>query len=470
MRLFNYNCQMLGDNIQIHTIGCEASMSDAYNFACTLPQDQKAIVFSTCSFIEDRSIESVMLTRILMKAYPDYKMYIIGCDVNLDKNKYDYCDNVYRNEDVAQIIKNRKILEDVRIKGVIPDCTENPIINIKVQDGCNFRCTYCIINKLRNKPYSVPYNELVRLIKEQIKTRPNYHTVVLSGTEVTSYYDEETGYHMSDVLRHLIKDIPEVKRITLSAIDPQPKEAEEIIKVVSSSDKFIKYILLGVQSGSDVILKLMKRRHNVNRVRQLHKLAKDLGVTLGWDIIIGFPGETEELFMETYNLMAELQPFTQNIFMYSDREGTEATQMNNKVPKDVQIHRDRMVHELMFKYSQENSYFNSFSEYADEAVRHEQTDVNRQRALEIMLEDETEHWLDIFDEDAVASFIKERPENTIIHIKYDMERDVESEIIIDFFKYFMRGIPLIVHVPEEFTRKYNVKDFENKFHCIIKVD
>jgi hypothetical protein len=124
----------------------------------------------------------------------------------------------------------------------------------------------------------------------------------------------------------------------------------------------------------------------------------------------------------------------------------------------------------MYKYAKNNKAFQPYAEYAEENTKYEQTGTNRQTALSILLEDENEHWLDIFNEDEVAEFIKNKPENMIFHVKYDMEKDVESEILIDFFKHFMRGIPLIVHVPQEFTVKYNVKDFENLFHCIIKVD
>ena len=472
MRLFNHNCQMLGDNIQIHSIGCEASMSDTYNFACTLPLDKKAIVFGTCSFIEDRSMESIMLTDILHRAYPDHDLYIIGCDVNNHKEVFNAFPNVYTNEEVKVRISDRKIISGIKIKG-LTDEIEDRIIMIKVQDGCQFKCSYCIINKLRNKPYSVPYKEIVNLIKEQIEMKPNYSKIVLCGTEISSYKDEETGYTIANVLRNLVQDVPEAKRITLSAVDPHPKETLEMLDIIAENkDKYIPYLLLGVQSGSDTILKAMKRRHNVEEIRAIHSKAKKLGITLGWDIIVGFPGETNKLFNETYDLMKELQPFTQNIFIYSDREGTVASTMNNKISKNVKILRDRMLHELIEEYAINNPAFKPYDEYAEEFAKYEQVKVNRQRALEIMFNefDSREMWVGILDREQVADLIKNRPENTLIHVTYDMERDVECEIIINFLKNVLRGFPLIVHAPYEFADKYNVKDFEKLFHCIVVLE
>lgn len=473
MRLFNYTPQMLGDNIQIHTIGCEASMSDAYNFACTLPKDEKAIVFNTCSFIEDRSIESQMLTRVLHKAYPDHKMYVLGCDVNLNKPKFEQDMTLCTNEDVTKQICHREILENVKVKSHLDNASlheEDPSINIKVQDGCSHRCTYCIINQLRNKPYSVPYNELVDLIKEQIKARPHYKKVVLCGTEIATYYDETTGYKLSDVLKHLIQDIPSIRRIVLTAIDPATKESEEIIKVIGSNERyFVPYILIGAQCGSDTILRAMKRRHNVERLRYIHKLAKEYGVTVGWDMIIGFPGETDELFNETVELMKELKPLTHNIFMYSDREGTPASKFPNKVPKATLLKRDTFVHNLMCQYYKE-APSKAYDEYYDSTGKDKQINFNRQEALKMLTENEDEIFLDLLNEDDVAKFIKAPPENTIVHVRYDMERDVECEIMIYFLTGYVRGVPIVLHVPREFVDRYNVKEFEEVFLCIVVVD
>ena len=458
--------QRVNGNIQVHTTGCELCVYDACKFASTLNPDEKAIVFNTCSFVEDREIENRMISRLLRKAYPDHKMYIIGCDVNYHKDYFDgIADVLMTNEEVREIIESRDI-KDV----VVNENDIDPCIYIKVQDGCSHKCTFCIINQLRSHPYSVPYDTIVKDIKAQMKEK-GCDKIALAGTELTTYYDKEKGYHLSDMIEHLIQDVPGIKRIIMNAFDPQPVETEKMIRLVGKYPKiFIPHVILAAQSGSDTILKAMGRRHNVERLRYLHKVADECGVTLGWDVIVGFPGETEELFMETYNLMKELHPFSQTLFQYSRRTGTPAASMPNQVPEEVKAERLHRIYALKYenavKYSEA---FKNYVAYTEEESTFNQSTYNKMKAIEYLLnEDGQEVYLDIFDEDAVVNFLKEPHDKTILHINFDMNRFAESGIMVNFIKQMFKGLPFVVHVPKTFNEDISL--FEKYYQCIVKVD
>ena len=260
----------LNKYIQVHTTGCILCISDALKFAGKLNQMEKAIVFNTCSFIENREIENKTLLNILRKAYPDYKLYILGCDVNYQKDYYAKIgDVVLTNEEVRNIIKG-----DYEYKPV-KDNTRDQTIYIKIQDGCYYDCTYCIIHKLRGQPFSIPYDEILSTIKRQIK-ETNCTNIVLGATEFTNYYDTKYDFTITKMLQQLIKDCPEITSISFSEFDPGHKETENMIKLIGKyPDIFNHHLILGVQSASNTILKRMKRRHTVERLKYLHNLAEE---------------------------------------------------------------------------------------------------------------------------------------------------------------------------------------------------
>ena len=466
MQVYNYLAQKVNGNIQIHTTGCELCISDACKFASTINPDEKAIVFGTCSFIEDRERENEIILRLLKKAYPDHKVYVIGCDVDYKSEKFtEVADVLLKNKEVREIINCRESNEMVITENDMDSC-----IYVKVQDGCSHKCTFCIINQLRNEPYSVPYDIIVDDVKKQMAEKGTTK-IALAGTELTTYYDKEKGYHLTDMLEHLIQDVPEIERIIMNAFDPQPKETENMIRLVAKYPKiFVPHMLLATQSGCDTILKAMGRRHNVERLRYLHKVADECGVTLGWDVIVGFPGETEELFMETYNLMKELHPFSQTLFMYSAREGTPAASMPDQVPEEIKAERLKRITEL--KYENACKYKDSFKNYVDyteEELFFNQCTNNKLNAIKILQDENGEEmYLDMFDDDAVVKFILNPPENTVVHVKFDTEREIESGIMINLFKHLAQRVPLVVHIPKDFD--YDVKFFEKCYQCIIKVD
>ena len=359
--LSNYHYNII-NNIQIHTTGCELCISDAYKFANTLPEKEKAIIVNTCSFLEQREKENDLLLNLLSKSYSDYKFYILGCDVNNNKSKYNNFENVLTNEEVSNIIETHISKYECNI-------ISNKIY-LKIQDGCRNKCSFCIINQLRKIPHSLPYDEIINTLKLQVKNNKNI-IVELAGTEICNYYDPKYKYKISDILREIIKEIPNISQIILPSLDPASLEVENIIKFIDENrDKMVSFIHLAVQSGSDTILNRMKRRHNVERIKHIHHLAFQKNIGIGWDIIVGFPTETDELFNETVNLIKELKPISRTIFEYSPRKGTEAYNMSNQIDDETKHKRVSIIKQIINENKLNNTLKKQYDIYIDDINRH----------------------------------------------------------------------------------------------------
>lgn len=455
MHIFNYLYQHINDNIQIHTNGCDICIYDARKFANTLPKDEKAIVYNTCSVFGIRELENKLILELLQKTYPDYKLYVLGCDVNNNPENYQKYDNVYPNEEVQKTIEKDNIEDSVQ--------TNEPLIYIKVQDGCPHNCSFCIINKLRSNPYSVPYKRIVETVTQQVTAGSR---VEIAGTELTTYFDKETGYNLVDMLSHLIEDVPNIGRITLTSVDPHPQLTRDLIKLVGlHRDKFVPHLTLAVQSGSDKILKLMNRRHTVAEVKELHELADFYKVSLGWDIIVGFPGETELDFLDTYCLMSKLQPLTQTIFAFSPRKGTPAYDMPDQVPDEEKECRLNLLKTMMKEYVTKDKGFDSYAEYTEELTRYEQLSYIKRKILQMSCyEIIKERDVDLNNVDSIVEAIKTADKFTVLKMKFIPEKAIECEIYINFLKEFIPDVPVMVIMPKDYEE--NLNEFEKVYHCV----
>lgn len=448
----NYN------NIQIHTTGCELSVFDAKKFASTLNKNDKAIIINTCSFIEQREKENQLLLNILYRTFNDYKFYILGCDVKNNANVYKNY-TTYDNEQLRNILNddlNTCLNNDYRYE-------DKDAIFLKIQDGCNHKCSFCIINKLRGKPYSLPYQLIVKNLKNTIKNSKKI-IIELNGTEICNYYDETLNYKITDVLENLIKDFPEIEKIVISSLDPASLEIEKIINFISNHrDKMVNHIHLSVQSGSDSILKDMKRRHNVKRIKDIHYLALKNNITIGWDLIVGYPTETEEYFNETVSLIKELKPLMQTIFIYSPRKNTESYLLKD-LPENIKKERFNIIQNLVLE-NIKNCDSKSYKEYINNSKNIKD---NKKQLYENLINEIDEIWLDIDNINQLSNIIKNREHSYIINIKYNVNKEFEIFFIINFLKEYMENVSIILHINETF--KENIQEFETKCGCIIKRD
>lgn len=426
----NYDYKKYG-NIQLHTVGCELSSYDTLQFAKLFNPNDKIIILNTCSFLKEKDYENQIIFDILADTFTDYKIIVIGCGINYNRERYKNCET-YTNDELRKLIKNKKL----------PKLYDNYENNIKIQDGCNKKCAYCIINQLRRNPISLSYNSIVKSVKENIEIL-GQKEIFLTGTEICNYYDKKLNYYFSDLLLHLIKDVPLVDKIKLYSLYPASSQVEKVIDIISQYPQFDKHITLSVQSGSNKILKLMNRNYTNDRIREIMIYAKKKQVSVGWEIIVGFPGETDELFNETLELFNELKPIKNSIFEYSPRENTKAYLMENQIDDNIKHLR-----------------FNMLNDFDDKVL-------NKIKAVDVkkMLNDfDNINYLDIFDKKSLNAFLKSENNYPII-IKYDESKSLESQIIINFIHNFKKDLPIIVEIYDDSNIKKD--EFENKFGCDV---
>jgi len=223
---------------------------------------------------------------------------------------------------------------------------------LKVQDGCDYKCTYCTIPLARGISRSDTLNNVLQNAKE-ISAR-DIKEIVLTGVNIGDYGKGEFGNkkheHTFFELVQALDTVEGIERLRISSIEPNLLK-NETIDFVSKSKTFVPHFHIPLQSGSDVLLKLMRRRYMselyVDRVARIKKAMPH--ACIGVDVIVGFPGETDELFLETYNFLNELDISYLHVFTYSERENTVAATMDGVVPKNIRTKRSKMLRGLSVK-------------------------------------------------------------------------------------------------------------------------
>ncbi len=217
---------------------------------------------------------------------------------------------------------------------------------LKVQDGCDYKCSYCIIPKARGRSRNAPIGELIEDAKKIVQA--GYKEIVLTGVNIGDF-GRSTGEKFIDLLYALDREV-DIPRIRISSIEPELL-SDEIIQLVAKSPKFLPHFHIPLQSGSDRILRLMRRRYNTQLCKQRIERIKSLlpEAFIGIDVIVGFPGETEQDFEQTYQFLDSL-PFSYlHIFPYSDRPDTDASRLPDKVPYQEKRRREQLLHQLSTK-------------------------------------------------------------------------------------------------------------------------
>ncbi len=198
---------------------------------------------------------------------------------------------------------------------------------LEIQNGCNHRCTFCIIPFGRGNSRSVLFGDIVAQTRKMVAM--NHKEVVLTGVDISDYgKDLELKITLAQMIRRLLALVPELPRLRLSSIDVAEID-DEMLEIIAHEPRFMPYLHLSVQSGDDMILKRMKRRHTraqvVDFCQKVRKLRPD--ITFGADIIAGFPTETDEMFENSLRLIAQADIIFAHIFPYSKRDGTPAAKM-----------------------------------------------------------------------------------------------------------------------------------------------
>ena len=217
---------------------------------------------------------------------------------------------------------------------------------MKVQDGCNNRCSFCIIPSVRGRSRSLALDEVVREVNALVAQ--GYRELVISGINLGRWGRDLSQPGKFAALLRAILNRTGLERLRISSVEPMDW-TDEVIDMVSSSDRIAKHAHVPMQSGSDRVLRLMHRKyrpwHYADKLRKLR--AAMPSAAIGADVMVGFPGETDSDFEETRSLIAEL-PFTYlHVFTYSARPGTPAAAMANQVPVSIARERNRILRELV---------------------------------------------------------------------------------------------------------------------------
>ena len=225
----------------------------------------------------------------------------------------------------------------------VPAFTDRTRASLKIQEGCNNFCTFCIIPWARGLMRSRNPRDVIRQARQLVNA--GYKEIVLTGIHTGGYGADFKDYTLADLLRDLENHVPGLKRIRISSIEAS-QITDEIIDILKNSKVVVRHLHIPLQSGSNSVLKRMRRKYSAEffaeRLKKLREVLPGLAVTS--DVIVGFPGETEEEFMETYNFVKENKFSELHVFPYSKRTGTPAARMKDQVDEEVKQER---VHRLI---------------------------------------------------------------------------------------------------------------------------
>ena len=310
-------------------------------------------VINTCAVTETAEKKSRNLMRRAHKANPDALVIVTGCYAELKKEKLYDIEGVSRVFAAAE--KPRLVDETLAMLNVIPSASQTSVETLpayssgertrsflKVQDGCNNFCAYCTVPYARGRSRNIPICELVKQA-EQIAAK-GIREVVLTGVN-TGDFGRTTGESFLDLLKAL-NAVEGIDRYRISSIEPN-LITEEIVDWIASGTKFQRHFHIPLQSGSDTLLKKVGRRYDtalfasrIDYIRQAMERPGEPKVFFGIDVIVGLPGETEELFLETYHFLKDrIKPAFLHVFPYSKRPGTRAAVMPDQVQDSVKTER-----------------------------------------------------------------------------------------------------------------------------------
>lgn len=331
----------------LKTTGCRANQWDSYvinnlliDNGCAPSQLEEAdlCIINACTLTEGAERDIKRFINLCRAKNPGCRIIIAGCHGEVYPEKTCGADTVIGHLEKFHI-KNyldskehtfksiEKGLEKATIKGLQPGKTR---FFLKIQDGCDRFCSYCIVPFARGTPKSRELNEVIEANEKLYEL--NIKEVVLTGIELSAYRDEKTGTDLKGLLE-ILEDTKTPPRIRLSSIDPLYID-DKFINIMAKSKKIAKSIHISAQSFSDKILKLMGRNYTKGYlIDTIKKLNREIdGIGIGLDVIVGFPQEDEDAFNETYNSINSLDVYYLHVFPFSPREKTLAACMEDKVP------------------------------------------------------------------------------------------------------------------------------------------
>lgn len=356
--------------VAFHTLGCKVNhyeteaiwqlFKEAEYDRVDFETNADVFVINTCTVTNTGDKKSRQVIRRAIRQNPEAVVCVTGCyaqtspaeimeipgvDIVVgtqDRTKLiDYIEQ-YKQErqpinGVGNIMKNRTY-EELEV----PYFTDRTRASLKIQEGCNNFCTFCIIPWARGLMRSRDPEKVVEQATQLVDS--GYKEIVLTGIHTGGYGQDLKNYNLAQLLRDL-ETIDGLERIRISSIEAS-QLTDEVIDVISASNKVVRHLHIPLQSGSDSVLKRMRRKYSMahfsERLTKLHAALPGLAVTS--DVIVGFPGETDEEFQETYDFIVDYHFSELHVFPYSPRIGTPAARMDDQIDENIKYDR---VHRLI---------------------------------------------------------------------------------------------------------------------------
>ncbi len=355
--------------VALHTFGCKANFADTSLLNSTFSEvgynvvsfDSIADIYviNTCSVTDNANKKCRSLIRNLKRRVPNAVIGVTGCyaqlkpkeiidipEVNFVVGMHDKYNFINKIEDITEtdeLLFHSNDVQSIENAFLSYSSEERTRSFVKVQDGCDYACTYCTIPMARGKSRSPRIKDVVKHINS-LESK-NIKEIILSGINVGDF-----GRSNNESFIELLNEINErtnIPRIRISSIEPN-LISDEIVDFISSNKKFMPHLHIPLQSGSDLVLRKMKRKYTVQMYSdKIHKIKSQIkDCTIGVDIMTGFPGETEECFNDTYNLLNDLPVSYLHVFPFSERENTLADKMGDKIDLDVRYARAKILRRL----------------------------------------------------------------------------------------------------------------------------
>ncbi len=358
--------------VAFYTLGCKLNFSETSTIARQLvdagyarvefEDDPDVFVINTCSVTNNADKTCRAIVRKARRVNPEAVVIVIGCYAQLKPDEIVKIPGVNLVLGAEEKFNVAAYLEDPNItekqettaraikhtREFIPGFSSGDRTRtfLKVQDGCNYFCAFCTIPLARGRSRSATVAETVKVAQEAAKAGAK--EVVLTGVNIGDF-GHDTDENLIDLL-HELEGVAGIERYRISSIEPNLL-SEEIIQFVAQSHKFVPHFHIPLQSGSDEILTAMRRRYRTALYRErIEAIKKRMpNACIGVDVIVGFPGESEDHFMETYLFLRDLPISYLHVFTYSERPNTTALRINDVVPVEIRQKRNKQLQILSEK-------------------------------------------------------------------------------------------------------------------------
>ena len=330
----------------IITFGCRLNTYESEVMRGLAQSGPETVIVNTCAVTAEAERQARQAIRKIARERPEARIVVTGCSAQINPAAWAAIPGVHRVLGNAEKLRAESWTEAAgSMVGDIMSARETAAhlvtefagrarAFVQVQQGCDHRCTFCVIPFGRGPNRSVPMGAVVTQVRTLVER--GFQEVVLTGVDIASYGPDLPGQPgLGQMVRRLLAQVPELPRLRLSSIDPAAID-EDLWRLIAEEPRLMPHLHLSLQAGSDLILKRMKRRHLTDDARRVIQRARAArpGIAIGADLIAGFPTETDELFTETLSFVEDNElPFL-HVFPYSERPGTPAARMP-AVPQPV---------------------------------------------------------------------------------------------------------------------------------------